>query len=334
VKVHGDYRDARILNTPAELEGYDPRLRAYLARVFDEFGLVVCGWSADYDVALRDLIAGAPARRYTTFWAARGAPSEAARRLIGLRAAEVVPIADADAFLTGVADRVDALRTIDAPHPLEAPVAAARLKRYLASDAGRIRAHDLTLAAADAVRTAGRDDLERLRATPAARSAVWEHLARLGARSAALVALMGTGCYWGADAHDAIWVKALGRASDLDDAILRETGAGEAAWNDLRYYPATLAFYAGGLAGRRAGRWGLVTALLTREVARYATRLPAARWLNPRASMGADVIGEAIPYLNVYATRSEHVCAYSRRRSATSTPTRRATSAPSTSSSS
>jgi NAD-dependent SIR2 family protein deacetylase len=39
VKIHGDYLDDRIKNTEQELATYDPRMDAYLDRVFDEFGL-------------------------------------------------------------------------------------------------------------------------------------------------------------------------------------------------------------------------------------------------------------------------------------------------------
>ena len=46
VKLHGDYLDARIKNTPAELAEYDERLNHLLDQVFDSFGLVICGWSA------------------------------------------------------------------------------------------------------------------------------------------------------------------------------------------------------------------------------------------------------------------------------------------------
>lgn len=52
VKVHGDYCDTRILNTPEELASYAPEMNSLLDRVFDEFGLIVCGWSADWDTAL------------------------------------------------------------------------------------------------------------------------------------------------------------------------------------------------------------------------------------------------------------------------------------------
>jgi len=46
VKLHGDYRDARILNTAAELGAYMPEFDVLLDRVLDEYGLIVCGWSA------------------------------------------------------------------------------------------------------------------------------------------------------------------------------------------------------------------------------------------------------------------------------------------------
>ena len=56
IKVHGDYLDTRIMNTTAELEAYSPEMNGLLDRVFDEFGLVVCGWSGAWDPALRAAI--------------------------------------------------------------------------------------------------------------------------------------------------------------------------------------------------------------------------------------------------------------------------------------
>ena len=62
VKLHGDYLDTRIRNTQAELDSYPDEVNRLLDRVFDEFGLVVCGWSATWDRALRQALgAGAVA---------------------------------------------------------------------------------------------------------------------------------------------------------------------------------------------------------------------------------------------------------------------------------
>jgi hypothetical protein len=64
IKVHGDYLDARIKNTDAELEAYSPAMNGLLDQVFDNFGLLVVGWSGEWDTALRDAIQRAPSRRY------------------------------------------------------------------------------------------------------------------------------------------------------------------------------------------------------------------------------------------------------------------------------
>jgi hypothetical protein len=97
-KVHGDYLDTRIRNTPTELASYPAEFDQLLHRIFDEFGLVVCGWSAEWDGALRNAILRAPSRRFATYWAVLAEPSDEARRLIDHRRAHVVSIKDADTF--------------------------------------------------------------------------------------------------------------------------------------------------------------------------------------------------------------------------------------------
>ena len=52
-KVHGDYLDTRMLNTLGELDQYPEDVDHLLDRIFDEFGLIVCGWSAEWDGAMR-----------------------------------------------------------------------------------------------------------------------------------------------------------------------------------------------------------------------------------------------------------------------------------------
>ena len=69
--------DGRIKNTAAELQEYDPALGDLLDRIFADFGLIVCGWSADWDVGLRDAIDRSPNRRFSLYWAARGGANRA-----------------------------------------------------------------------------------------------------------------------------------------------------------------------------------------------------------------------------------------------------------------
>ena len=106
IKLHGDYLDPRIRNTPSELSEYPDGVNELLDRIFDEYGLIVCGWSADWDGALRAAMSRAPSRRYTTYWAAYGQPKEEAQRLINHRRAQVVDIEDADRFFQKVQEKV------------------------------------------------------------------------------------------------------------------------------------------------------------------------------------------------------------------------------------
>ncbi len=100
--------------------------------ILDEFGLIVVGWSAEWDIALRDAIARCPSRRFTTWWAARGGHlTDRARDLIAKRQAQVVNIVDADGFFFDVEQKVLAIAEVDQPHPLSAKVVVAELKRYL-----------------------------------------------------------------------------------------------------------------------------------------------------------------------------------------------------------
>ena len=68
VKLHGDYQDSRIRNTEEELAAYPDAFNALRDRVLDEYGLIICGWSATWDPALRDAIERQRSRRYTAWW--------------------------------------------------------------------------------------------------------------------------------------------------------------------------------------------------------------------------------------------------------------------------
>ena len=143
VKVHGDYRDTRILNTPEELATYDNRMDRFLGQVFDEFGLVVCGWSAEWDTALRNAIERAPARRYSMYWMTKGELGDAAKRVIHRRAGIEVSITDADTFFESLFAKVSAIDEFAQPHPLSIAAAVAATKRYLSDPQSRIKLADL-----------------------------------------------------------------------------------------------------------------------------------------------------------------------------------------------
>ena len=143
LKLHCDYKDARILNTDAELSGYPPEYDALLDRILDEHGLIVCGWSGEWDHALRAAIMRSKSRRYSMFWAARGAPGDRAAELVDHRDGRAIPITDADSFLSRVRDRVQTLKRTHRQDPRSIELLVASAKRYLARPEYRIQLDDL-----------------------------------------------------------------------------------------------------------------------------------------------------------------------------------------------
>ncbi|MCJ2051246.1 SIR2 family protein [Methylobacterium sp. J-070] len=134
IKVHGDYLDSRIRNTDAELEGYSSEMNNLLDEVFDRFGLIVVGWSGEWDTALRAALMRAPSRRYPMYWAARGAVASSAADLVIHRGGRSFSISDADAFFSRLSDTVDALRSANRAHPSTVAMALALAKRYCRDD--------------------------------------------------------------------------------------------------------------------------------------------------------------------------------------------------------
>ena len=109
LKLHGDYLDTWIKNTPADLDSYDEVVDELLDRIIEEHGFIVCGWSAAWDTALRRAFERSKSRRYTTYWADVVPPGEHASRLIELLHGEFVRVKGADPFFTDMVEKLKSL---------------------------------------------------------------------------------------------------------------------------------------------------------------------------------------------------------------------------------
>jgi hypothetical protein len=105
VKVNGDYLDTRIKNTVDELKNYDPAMSALLDRIIDEFGLVVCGWSGEWDLGLRGAMDRAASRRFSMYWATVGELTKTAEELSERRRALIIRIEGADQFFSTLTEK-------------------------------------------------------------------------------------------------------------------------------------------------------------------------------------------------------------------------------------
>jgi hypothetical protein len=263
IKLHGDYLDTRIKNTESELAAYDKALDRMLDRIFDEYGLIVSGWSGDWDIALRAAIERCPNRRFTTFWATRSPLSDKGKKVAEHRQAVVLQIKDANQLFASLQEKVLALGDMAAPHPLSAKMAAATVKRYLVDPFAKIRLRDLVheeteklFAEINAPAFGAQTQLQ-----PA--EELTKRVEKYGALCETLISVFVVGCYWGDADTTKLWVSSLQRI-----AIATETGSGSVYLLKLRRYPALLLLYSAGLASVAAGNYATLSAVLTKPKAR------------------------------------------------------------------
>ena len=260
IKIHGDYLDTRIKNTPEELASYPEQFNRLLDRVFDEFGLIVSGWSADWDVALKNAIVRTPSRRFSMFWASRGEPSEKAKDLIARRGATLIATADADTLFGSLAEQIKALEEFSRPHPLSTEAAVATLKKYLSEPKYRIAHHDLVGREIDRLARAIEDGGFDLHSRDTTGSAM---LNRLEKYEAVMTILRNMGFVAGrwSDADQVVpWVSAITRLAH------NRTDNGISVWVALQCYPATLLLYSFGLGAVVGERWSALSTVLSGHV--------------------------------------------------------------------
>ena len=276
-KVHGNYLDTRIKNTPAELDQYPPVFDQLLDRIFDEFGLIVCGWSAEWDGALRSAMCRAPSRRFTTYWAVRGEPGDEAQRLIDHRGAQVISIKDADTFFQTVQQQVESIEEFSRPHPLSTEAAVASLKRYIPDPQHRIRLSDLIDNTVEQVVKVISGEAFSVEGAPEPTSeSVTARVRGYEAACSTLLAMALTGGYWAEEEHYTVWQRALERLGSTPSS------GGFILWLELQRYPATLLLYALGLGAVEANRLRFLGRMLETTIHReHREDMPAVQMLPP-----------------------------------------------------
>lgn len=143
VKINGDYLDCEFRNTAEELKDYPDEMRTLLSRIFEDFGLITCGWSAEWDKGLIQLIEGAARPRYNSFFAYVGEANKGLSALSNQRAGELLRIENADQLFTELCEQVLALEKYNASRNMTHEMMIARVKKYLSSEQYDIEFADL-----------------------------------------------------------------------------------------------------------------------------------------------------------------------------------------------
>lgn len=264
IKLHGDYLDVEAMrNTPTELAAYNPAMGELLARVLDEYGLIVLGWSGDWDTALVRAIQDCPSRRYPTYWAAyHGNISPVGRALLADRAGHLIDIDGADSFCTGLRDKVSVLAAMADPPPTRA-VAIATLKRNLTAGRWIDVFDELNVATTRSIERLTHDRYPvRIAATTDDQMAVEleRQLADYDTDTDTVTALAATATFHGGTDPDDLVLRAARRLAEPP----RMTGAYQEILADARRYPALRLVTAVGVAAVAAHREQFLLPLLVK----------------------------------------------------------------------
>lgn len=284
LKLHGDYKDARILNTEAELSSYPAAYDTILDRILDEHGLIVCGWSGEWDHALRAAFLRAPNRRYSVYWAARGALGGGAEVLVKHRDARCIQIENADGFFSELKQRVETLEQSQRQNPLSIDLQISSAKRFLAKPEHRIQLDELFAEETERVLV----QLDHAEFSPDeewGREQVRARVRRYEALTETLASMAGVLGRWGDDGEHALVVDIIRSLC----AHAYKKGSGNPRYLGLRSYPAVLIMTTYGLGLTRAERWAAVHRLFTASIDRpFGEPVPVTETLFLSAWKGGD----------------------------------------------
>lgn len=290
IKLHGDWTDLHLRNTIDELATYPQAQQEFLERVLDEYGLIVCGWSADWDKALVGALKRTRSRRYPLFWSHLGPLGKNARDLIAKHTATTIAGVSADAFFEDLASRLQALDRMTEP-PLSRDMAVARLKRALPDPRRRIELHDLLAENLGRVIAAATPE----RYPVLLRKASYEDSMRgYRADMDTVMHLVANGVYHDDGTHAGQWTQAIQRLTNLRRSAPPE-------WNDeleyLRHYPALLAVWCAGVAAILGSREQALHPLLmtprwTPHFGTDRSPQPAVVYLSPSRLLAGNLINQ------------------------------------------
>jgi hypothetical protein len=304
LKVHGDYMDMRIKNTVIELSEYTAQINDYIDRIFDEFGLIVCGWSGEWDIALRNCIFRTKNNRFSYFWLKKGNLGELAQEIINFKSFELIDIEGADNFFVELKDKIDSLSDLTMRQsPLSISLACATLKRLLPDNKNNIRTSDLIMdTTKDLINNINKLDWSSYPEY----TVIKQRIEQLENISKPLLHLISLGCYWGDNSYEQIWINCFKVIFNVKPL---STNGIYIIWENLFYYPAFLTMYAILMSCIESGHYDLLYKILNNvkssKESRYEKPVTISSLLYPARVIERDVCNKALYQNNKHTPVSE-----------------------------
>lgn len=254
IKLNGDYLDTSFLNLKRELSYYDPRFKPLLLEVFENFGLITCGWSGKWDIGLMEVLQSSNKFRFTNYFTYRSKPSDELALLAQFRQAHLLSIANASTFFKELYENVAALEHLKNRHPLTEPVAIQRAKKYVARPENRVELADLTYDLSKASLESIVFDFSQ---SPTSKSII-ENFVMCLSKLQTLSAVLAQTVYWSEPYHFPIWSNVMKMALNFRQQNQRNSYAD---WDNLLQLPATVIRYVIGISYVANKNWDYIRLL-------------------------------------------------------------------------
>jgi len=257
IKLNGDYRDTRIRNTESELAAYEAPFASLLDQILDEYGLIVCGWSAEWDHGLRAAIERRSTRRFSIYWTHRGVLGRRVSELAQLQGSSLIQIRDADEFFEKLSGLVSGLHQSGRSRPESISALTAVTKRFLSESKWMIDLDDLvheeTESAYRLLEEYNNEVLNAIR-TPTV-TAIFDRYRSILER---LQAVLICGTAWGGNRTAALCAKSIERIGSSSSTTPRQLG------DHLSHYPVAFLLYSAGVTAMAESRLESLATILTR----------------------------------------------------------------------
>jgi len=275
IKVNGDYKDNRIKNTPDELMNYSSALNRYLDGVFDNFGLIICGWSGEWDISLKNSLIRRSNRRYSIYWTTRGELNSPALDLIQRINADVVKIRDADQLFSDLAQYIDSIVSLNKKNPSTISITIEETKKLLSEERYFIRLHDF---ASDVVEDAYTILTSDRFPVNSGQMSISEYQGRMKEYEELMkipIGVNSTIAYFDRGINHKIVLNSLNRLLQIKQLDGYSTQVA------LQFYPSLLYFYCVSISSLESSNYNILYSMLYKSIyINHRGKQPAAEFLN------------------------------------------------------
>ena len=301
-KIHGDYLDNELRNTPEELAVYPDSINQYLDRILDEFGIIACGWSGEYDCALIErLKARCSDAPYPIYVSYRGEKKPAIQELLKIPNTIPIEISDADGFFENLSENVTFLME-HKKGPLTDELLIIRVRKYLSDIKYQIKMWELLNTEVKTVQE--KNNKEILKALSKTSFSVRDLMANFEANIQNLEIICMNVAFFGDHSSSPLFRSVIERLMTVQE---------KGTYNkivSIQYYPALLIAYISGIILLKDDKFSQLSELLLNPIYYdYNERKPSISIINTRRVF-RESAEKQIDYPNaenLYAPVSEYL---------------------------